>query len=206
MLFRSWEYIKRIATNGAYTYPFDWRLGVEKSSPGLGTLVEKALSETGAKHVVLVAHSMGGLVVQQYITEGENAKNVSRALTIGTPYWGAPKSLIALLDGHTNEFAAEMADLLFGSAAVQKAAGNYTGLFWLYPSANYGKWLKITGSGYSGNELTSSEIGKWIASLGATPALLQRALAGHATLDGFKPTGVDYQIVCWHPIVRDSRE
>jgi pimeloyl-ACP methyl ester carboxylesterase len=192
---QAWEWVKRIATNGAYVYPFDWRRGVDKASEGLEPLVEKALSDTGAKHVVLVAHSMGGLVVQQYILGSENAKKVTRALTIGTPYWGAPKSLIALLDGHTNEFAAELADGLFGSEAVQKAAGNYTGLFWLYPSDSFGKWLKITGKGFSGDELGSSEIGKWIASLGATPALLQRALAGHAALDGFKPNGVDYQIV-----------
>ena len=191
----AWEYIKRIATNGAYVYPFDWRLGVEKSSPGLGTLVEKALSDTGAKHVVLVAHSMGGLVVQQYIDEGQNAKNVIRALTIGTPYWGAPKSMIALLDGHTNEFATEKADRLFGSPEVQKAVGNYTGLYWLYPSSKFGPWLEIEGSGYPKSDMSSSEIGKWVASLGGTPAVLQRALSGHDGIASFNTNGVDYQIV-----------
>ncbi len=109
----AFNYIKRIATNGAYVYPYDWRRGVPVAAKGLEALVNEVLKETSAKHVVLVAHSMGGLVTQNYIEEG-GADKVSRALTIGTPYWGAPKSLIALMNGYSNEFALENADHAFG--------------------------------------------------------------------------------------------
>jgi pimeloyl-ACP methyl ester carboxylesterase len=190
----AWEYIKSIAPNGAYAYPYDWRRGVPVAAKGLGTYVKEVLEQTHAKHVVLVAHSMGGLVTQQYILDGGGSQ-VSRALTIGTPYWGAPKSMISLMNGLTNEFSGENLDKLVNGKDLQSAVGNYTGLFWLYPSTAYGPWLQILGAGYPIPEMGGSQIDKWIASLGATPALLDRAEQGHSTLDGFKPGEVDYQII-----------
>ena len=189
------KFLKSIATNGVYAYPYDWRRSVPAAEVGLEKLVNEVLKETGAKHVVLVAHSMGGLVTQDYINTGENAEKVSRAVTIGTPYWGAPKSLIALLNGRSNEFATEKLDLMFGETALQEAVRNYLGLFWLYPSAAFGPWLQVEGAGFTNTPLAGSAIGPWVASLGGNAILMALAQAGHATLDGFKPHGVNYQIV-----------
>lgn len=190
----AWEYIKSIAPNGAYVYPYDWRRGVPVAAEGLTKVVDEVLEKSGAKHVVLVAHSMGGLVTQQYVLDSGGSK-VSRALTIGTPYWGAPKSMISLMNGLTNEFAGENLDKLVNGEDLQNAVGNYTGLFWLYPSTAYGPWLQVLGTGYPIAEMTGSQIDRWITSLGATSALLDRAEQGHSTLDGFKPGEVDYQII-----------
>jgi pimeloyl-ACP methyl ester carboxylesterase len=190
----AWNYIKGIAPNGAYVYPYDWRRGVPVAAEGLTKVVNEVLEKTGAKHVVLVAHSMGGLVTQQYVLDSGGSK-VSRALTIGTPYWGAPKSMISLMNGLTNEFSGENLDKLVNGEDLQNAVRNYTGLFWLYPSTAYGPWLQILGTGYPKTEMGGSQIDRWIASLGATPALLDRAEQGHSTLDGFKPGEVDYQII-----------
>jgi pimeloyl-ACP methyl ester carboxylesterase len=189
------KFLKGIATNGLYAYPYDWRRSVPAAEAGLEKLVNEVLKETGAKHVVLVAHSMGGLVTQDYINTGENAEKVSRAVTIGTPYWGAPKSLIALLNGRSNEFATEKLDVMFGEAALQEAVRNYLGLFWLYPSTAYGPWLQVEGAGFTNTPLAGSAIGPWVASLGGNAILMALAQAGHATLDGFKPHGVNYQII-----------
>lgn len=189
------KFLKSIATNGVYAYPYDWRRSVPAAELGLEKLVNEVLKESAAKHVVLVAHSMGGLVTQDYINTGQNATNVSRAVTIGTPYWGAPKSLIALLNGRSNEFATEELDLMFGEAALQYAVRNYLGLFWLYPSAAYGPWLQIEGAGFTNTPLAGSAIGPWVTSLGGNAIVMGLAQAGHATLDGFKPHGVDYQII-----------
>ena len=189
------NFLKSIATNGVYAYPYDWRRSVPAAATGLSGLVDEVLKSSGAKHVVLVAHSMGGLVTQEYINTGSNAEKVSRAVTIGTPYWGAPKSLIALLNGRSNEFATEKLDLMFGEASLQNAVRNYLGLFWLYPSAAYGPWLQVSGGSFSGAAMGGSGIAPWVTSLGGNSILLGLAEAGHATLDGFKPKGVDYQIV-----------
>ena len=49
--------------------------------------------EEGAKRVVIMAHSYGGLLTRTYINDPKYAKRVARVLTVGTPYWGAPKSI-----------------------------------------------------------------------------------------------------------------
>jgi pimeloyl-ACP methyl ester carboxylesterase len=191
-----YDYLKSIAKNGIYAYPYDWRRGVPVASKGLGELVDEALEQTGAKHVVIVAHSMGGLVTEQYVVDSGGGK-VSRVLTVGTPYWGAPKSIISLMNGLSGEFAAETPDhLLFDTKELQLAARNYTGLFWLYPSAAFGPWLQVSGAkGVPGSEGGGSQVGPWVTALGGNAALLDKAEAGHASLDGFKPGEVDYQIV-----------
>jgi pimeloyl-ACP methyl ester carboxylesterase len=191
-----YNYLKSIAENGIYAYPYDWRQGVPSASKGLATLVDEALEQTGAKHVVIVAHSMGGLVSEQYVVESGGEK-VTRVLTVGTPYWGAPKSMISLMNGLTNEFVAEKPDwLLFKKEDVQLAARNFSGLFWLYPSAAFGPWLQVSGAkGVPSHEVGGNDVAPWVAALKGNTQLLARAEAGHASLDGFKPGEVDYQIV-----------
>src|SRR5207247_1744366 len=44
---------------------------------------------TGAKKVTILAHSMGGLASRAYI-ENEEAQDVDRLITIGTPHGGTP--------------------------------------------------------------------------------------------------------------------
>ncbi|HXD55921.1 MAG TPA: alpha/beta fold hydrolase [Solirubrobacteraceae bacterium] len=191
-----YDYLKSIAKNGIYAFPYDWRRGVPVASKGLASLVDEALEQTGAKHVVIVAHSMGGLVTEQYLVESGGEK-VSRVVTVGTPYWGAPKANISLMNGLSNAFVAETADhILFDTKELQLAARNFTGLYWLYPSAAFGPWLRVSGAkGVPSGEVGGSGVGSWVTALGGNAALLDKAEAGHASLDGFKPGDVDYQIV-----------
>jgi pimeloyl-ACP methyl ester carboxylesterase len=182
---------------GAYAFPYDWRKSPEITLLALNEEVEGVLSKTGASRVVLMAHSMGGLVTQAYVAKPAYAEKVIRAITIGTPYWGAPKSHTALLTSKSNEPAPELLglDLFLSNKDLQLAARNMEGLYWLYPSANYGPWLKVEGSGYSGAMVGGSQIDPWVASLGGTRSLVDEAMAGHAKLDGFKTNGVQYQVV-----------
>lgn len=186
-----------VPEKGAYAFPYDWRKSPELTLGALDAEVDDVLSKTGAKRVVLMAHSMGGLVTQAYIANPAYAEKVVRAITLGTPYWGAPKSHTALLAAKSNEPAPEFLglDLFLNATDLQLAARTMQGLYWLYPSANYGPWLKVEGAGYSGAMVGGSQIDPWVASLGGSPALVNSALAGHAALDGFKTNGVDYQIV-----------
>ncbi len=101
------EYLNRIAPKHVYALPYDWRKSPLVAKEALGTLIDEILKDTGAKHVVLMGHSMGGLVLQSYIAESSNANKVIRAVTLGTPYWGAVKSHVALLTGKSNEVAQE---------------------------------------------------------------------------------------------------
>ncbi len=182
---------------GAYAFPYDWRKSPLITLGALDETVDNVRSKTGASRVVLMAHSMGGLVTQAYIADPSHAEKVIRAVTLGTPYWGAPKSHTALSTYHSNEPAPELfgLDLFLSEKDLQLAARNMQGLYWLYPSAHYGPWLKVDGPGYPGGFVGGSQIDPWVASLGGTRALVDNAQAGHAQYDGFKTNGVDYQVV-----------
>jgi hypothetical protein len=181
-------FIQRIAPGSAYAYPYDWRKGVDQAIGGLDATIDQALKDTGAQKVVLWAHSMGGLVSRSYIDDTGRAKKVARLLTLGTPYLGSPKSMFSLLEGDTDTPAGSTMDLIVNAGELQRATRNYQGLFWLYPSAPYGSWLRL-----SGQTQNAAGVERFVASLGATPALLRNAQAGHRAIDGFKSNGVKYE-------------
>ncbi len=208
-------YLNRIAPGRVYGFTYDWRKSPLVALEALNREVEKVTTKTGSSYVVLMAHSMGGLVTQAYIENSAYAKKVIRAVTLGTPYWGAPKSHIALLAGLSGGPSFELMglDTFAAGENLQVAARNYEGLYWLYPSANYGPWLTITGEGWTGRTLGGTQVDPWVKSLGGTTALVNQAEEGHAKLDGFKTNGVDYQVVAGAGVptitameVRDSED
>ncbi len=206
-------YLNRIAPGRVYAYPYDWRKSPIVAQAGLQQQVEDVLKSTSASRVVLVAHSMGGLVLQQYVADPAHAEKVIRALTLGTPYWGAPKSHVALLSGKSNEVENETFGLdLFTASSIAEAASRnpvyvkavndlqfaartMQGLYWLNPSERFGPWLQVKAPGYPAGFMSSGQLRAWITSLGGTAQLLSNAVAGHQALDGFKTNGVDYQVM-----------
>lgn len=54
----------------------------------LAQLVARVRADTGAARVIVVAHSMGGLVVRAYLQRGGGAK-VAQVITLGTPNRGS---------------------------------------------------------------------------------------------------------------------
>lgn len=50
--------------------------------------IDAILADTGARKVIVVAHSMGGLVMRAYLVQHGGAK-LARLVTIGTPYEGS---------------------------------------------------------------------------------------------------------------------
>jgi pimeloyl-ACP methyl ester carboxylesterase len=199
-------YLNKILPERAYAFTYDWRKSPVEALPALDEEVKSVLKATSAEHVILMAHSMGGLVTQAYISNPSYATNVIRAVTIGTPYWGAPKSHIALLTGKSGEpsFEAGLDQLIdlrsfniteSAMNNLQIAARTMQGLYWLYPSADYGHWLSIDGPGIRRGGRGGSEIDPWVTYLGGVSSLLDSAVSGHAALHGFHTNGVDYQIV-----------
>ncbi len=208
-------YLAHIAPSDFYALPYDWRKSPLLAREALEKYVPEVLQESGAKHVVLMAHSMGGLVLQSYIANSANAEKVARAVTLGTPYWGAVKSHVSLLTGKSNEIAMETFGLdLFIKSVVageeessgsyntsifatdlQLAARNMQGLYWLYPADEYGPWLQVTNPGYPVGFMKSSQIRAWVRSLGGNPALISNAVSGHTAITGYPTNNVDLQVV-----------
>ena len=77
--------------------PYDWRKGAcDENAAAIDAKVEQALRTTGAKQVVLIAHSLGGLVCRDYISRGDNARKVRALIAVGTPWLGARRPAGAL--------------------------------------------------------------------------------------------------------------
>src|SRR5450755_2522962 len=70
-------------------HDYDWRLGIDV----LGDALAKRLSLEPAKHVMLVAHSMGGLVSRAALARNPH---VERVVLLGTPNFGSFAAVQAL--------------------------------------------------------------------------------------------------------------
>ncbi|MBJ7470731.1 MAG: hypothetical protein JHD16_05490 [Solirubrobacteraceae bacterium] len=146
--------LTRLATTvGAknfYAFPWDWRKDTAASLARLDALVEQVKTETGASRVQLVAHSYGGLMARHYASDPVRRDKLARVTTVGTPYWGSPKSIFPLVLGREMPFNGAVAvgsmEFLFGGRSdLQSTATTLQGLYNLWPSAAYGSFLTVGG-------------------------------------------------------------
>ncbi len=196
-------WLNKIAPGRAFFYPYDFRKSPLKALEGLNATVDDALSKTGAKRVVLMGHSMGGLVTEAYVANSSYAEKVSRAITLGTPYWGAVKSFVSLLTGKFDEINTEVVGInLFTNVRsfrlsnrnyLQEAARNWQGLFFLYPSEAYGPWLSLISPFVSPAPVGGTNVGPIVSQFGGNPKLVDTAMAAHRTLDSLTTNDVQYK-------------
>lgn len=188
------DFLDQIAPDKNYNFPWDWRTSPENSLSALDAFIDDVRQKNHGNKVVLMAHSMGGLLARWYIDDPTRAAKVDRMVTIGTPYWGSPKALFPLAAGIEIPGFNPL-DLFVKNSDLQSWAINALGLYFLYPSANYGPWLTVTDK--SPTPLSPAGLLDYIGNtLGGNSALLSQGLNGHATtLDGFKTNGVKYRVV-----------
>lgn len=79
--------------------PYDFRRSVVDSAARVAWAVTSALRATGERRVIVVAHSLGGLVARQWVTAHEGWRLCRAVITLGTPFRGAPKALDWLVNG-----------------------------------------------------------------------------------------------------------
>lgn len=77
-------------------FPYDFRQGMEVSAERLKDVVDAV---RGDRRVVVLAHSMGGLVARWWWGVLGGHRVCDGLITIGTPHRGAPKALDWLLNG-----------------------------------------------------------------------------------------------------------
>lgn len=88
------------------TFPYDWRLSnryngeklFTKAEPVLDRWRRRAGTPADAK-LILICHSMGGLVARWFLQECGGAAMTRKLITMGTPYRGALKALEQLGNG-----------------------------------------------------------------------------------------------------------
>lgn len=75
---------------------YDWRKAVRDSATVyLKPWIDRAKQRSGAKQVILIGHSMGGLVSRSYIQSKAYANDVERLITLGTPHRGSAEAYYA---------------------------------------------------------------------------------------------------------------
>ena len=114
-----------------FEFPYDWRRDNRVAARKLARASAKWLaswrSRSGNKDakLMLVAHSMGGLVARYFVECMEGWRDTRRLVTFGTPYRGSLNSLDALANG-----------LRFGPVSVSgftELARSFTSSYQLLP-------------------------------------------------------------------------
>jgi len=88
-------------------FAYDWRRDNRISAWQLAALVKRKLQQwqqhthNNDARVILIAHSMGGLVARYYLEVLEGWKDCRALITIGTPHRGSLKAVESLCDKHT---------------------------------------------------------------------------------------------------------
>lgn len=93
-----------------YHFPYDWRRDNRASARLLKKLIDKRLKRwrefSGAEDakVILLAHSMGGLVSRYYLEVLEGWRDSRALFTFGTPYRGSVNAVNFLANGYKKLF------------------------------------------------------------------------------------------------------
>jgi len=118
--------------NNILFFSHDWRLSYDKSAQEL----DKFISDYD--QVVFVAHSMGGVLVENYIAlYGTN--KVTKLITSGTPYWGVPAALPGLHTGNMGYFVNDLSwqEELFTQSVFRNIVKNFGGVYDALPNRLY---------------------------------------------------------------------
>lgn len=153
-------------------FPYDWRLPVELNAKRLAVAAEKHLNAWRAHpggsrqaRLVLVAHSMGGLVARYFTHVLGGGAEVRTVITLGTPYHGSVKAVQILSTGRG-------APLPLPRRRLRDLATTLPGLYDLLPS------YRCVDEGASARRLAAGDI----ASIGADSELATSALAARERL------------------------
>ena len=119
-------------------FPYDWRLDFDMTKSDLDYVIETIKQNSGYDTIDIIAHSMGGLVIKNYIHE-HGPQSINKLIFVGTPHLGAPKSAYGLLQGDIG-----VPFRLLNYEAIRKIAINSPPVYQLLPNDFY----HSIGSGY----------------------------------------------------------
>jgi pimeloyl-ACP methyl ester carboxylesterase len=83
-----------------YCCGYDWRLDNARSALRLAGVVDQAIRETGEEQVIIIGHSMGGLIARYYCRLLGGEKRVKAMILLASPTLGAPEAFLQLKNGN----------------------------------------------------------------------------------------------------------
>ena len=190
-----------------FEFPYDWRLDIETLASNLNSKIEEVKILTGAEKVDLVAHSMGGLLVKEYLNS-YNGNSVGKFIDIGTPHAGSPSAYKILTYGD-NLGVNRFFDLInINKNEIFEISQNMPAVYQLLPSQEYFNnppdyYVLDMTDGNNRYDFTQTK--DYLKSQGRNSALVDRADQFHQEIDNLNPAdyGIEtYNIVgCGTPTI-----
>jgi len=202
------DFIKFFIDNGyeldktLFLFPYDWRKDITLTASLLDQKINEIKTQTGSQKVDIVAHSMGGLVARNYISDAAKAQNVRKLFTLGTPHLGSVKSLKTLMYGDclTLEFGSFC--LSINPSEAKDVIQNMISGYELAPSQEYFNFYNGQDNSHIGPYKTESgalnynQIKSLLTNLNFNTSLFNPSETFHTLDDSLSNTnGVDVTVV-----------
>lgn len=179
-----------------FVFPYDWRFDLSETTLNFKEKIDEIKASTGNLKVNVIAHSMGGLLIKNYIkTSGLNS--LGNFIDIGTPHVGSPKSFQTLTFGNTSI-------PILNQQRIKDITQNMPSIYELLPSRNYfnstdPNYRYYIFDGINGNiRLTFDQTKAYLKSEGRNSALVDRADLFHQEIDNLNPA--DYGVKTYNII------
>jgi len=175
-----------------FIFPYDWRLDIHQSAEVLNEKIKKLKLETNTSQVDIIAHSMGGLIIKDYLQNFETG-SISKFIDIGTPHLGSPKAFKIINYGDNLN-----ANFLFGliglnSETIKNISQNMPSIYELLPSRKYTELSKyvydlddVDNNKIKGG-LNYDETNNLLSNLGRNNLLIDKAETFHSAIDNLDP-------------------
>ena len=126
------------------TFPYDWRADLRTTAEAFDARLRVQWgSAIKGRHVVIVAHSMGGLVIDWWYKKIYSAaqpgaygfSDIKKIVFLGTPHRGATSALLSIITGYQppNPGAFEKAVYSKVFRDLNDAAGTFPSLYQMFP-------------------------------------------------------------------------
>ncbi|MEK7110668.1 MAG: hypothetical protein AAB867_02350, partial [Patescibacteria group bacterium] len=124
-----------------FVVPYDWRFHIGTSSAQfLAPIIQTAIAKSPTGKINIVAHSMGGLLLKEYLAEATSTNFINKLILVGVPELGSPKSFKILNYG--DRIGVPLGFL--NESKVRDISQNMPAVYELLPSRTY---FTATGGG-----------------------------------------------------------
>ncbi|MEK7546709.1 MAG: PxKF domain-containing protein [Patescibacteria group bacterium] len=79
-----------VSSTTLFTFPYDWRLDIGENLNNFNSKINEAISHSPNGKINIIAHSMGGLLVKDYLQSITDTSFVDKLILAGVPQLGAP--------------------------------------------------------------------------------------------------------------------
>jgi hypothetical protein len=113
-------------------FPYDWR----KNNYDQVALLEAEIDQT-ADEIIIIAHSMGGIIAKMFLNEYKNASfysKIKKIITLGTPWFGAMEAYKTLVYGKS---IPKWLGLVLREEDSKKIAPSFPSIYQLLPHPKY---------------------------------------------------------------------